>query len=112
MSKILFASLLVAVTASAGLSQAIPHQIFAAPAAQDQKVVVRVKPPVDTITSGKPVSFDVTIDNAANLFGFQFDLKFDQKLLRSPKATESPFNRSNSWPRRNFSPLMDVHMNR
>jgi general secretion pathway protein D len=49
---------------------------------------ISVQPPAATVAAGSPVTIDVSVTDASDLFAFQFDVGFTPSLLAATAVTE------------------------
>lgn len=66
-----------------------PPPSFSGPAS------LSVSPASKSVTNGDTFTVDVTVTNASELFGFQFDVEYDSSVLELEEATEGTFLSNN-----------------
>mgnify|MGYP000882979319 CR=1 FL=1 len=50
--------------------------------------VISLQPPAASVTHGKPLSLDVNVSGVADLYAFQFDVRFDPAILSAVSVSE------------------------
>ena len=52
---------------------------------------IEISPGASTVSAGDPLSLDITINDVADIYAFEFDLSFDPSILSAIGITEGPF---------------------
>jgi hypothetical protein len=101
------ASATVAVcVASAGLAVV---QVASRASAQSGDAIVKIVPPAEPPKKGgQNVAIDVTVENARNLAGFQFELKYNADIFEFQEAQKAEFLGSSGREVICNSPITDV----
>jgi hypothetical protein len=72
-------------------AQAIPAEVKDGRITVGVKAVVSIAPPQTVTVVDEEVTVDVRVDEVADLYGFQFDVKYDSNVLEVVKVEEGDF---------------------